>query len=123
MAPKTSGKAAKKSGKAQKNISPLKPLPQPCCLASQGQEAKGPKGQGKPKKPSTHPGERYGGCCYQNLKERNGSSLAGHQEVHCCQLQMRFRQACPFLKKALKNGVEKGKFVQTKELVPPDRSN
>ncbi|XP_065079192.1 histone H1-III-like [Ochlerotatus camptorhynchus] len=74
-----------------------------------------PKGQGKPKKPSTHPPvNEMVVAAIKTLKERNGSSLQAIKKYIAANYKCDVAKLAPFLKKSLKNDVEKGTIVQTK---------
>ncbi|XP_055550422.1 histone H1-like [Wyeomyia smithii] len=77
---------------------------------------KAPKGDAKkPKKPSTHPPVNdMVLAAIKTLKERNGSSLQAIKKYIAANYKCDVAKLAPFLKKALKSGVEKGKLVQTK---------
>nr|XP_019542561.2 histone H1B-like [Aedes albopictus]XP_029734897.1 histone H1B-like [Aedes albopictus]XP_029734902.1 histone H1B-like [Aedes albopictus] len=87
----------------------------PAASPAKAKKPRAPKGQGKPKKPSTHPPVNdMVVAAIKTLKERNGSSLQAIKKYIAANYKCDVAKLAPFLKKALKNGVEKGKFVQTK---------
>nr|XP_029709456.1 histone H1-like [Aedes albopictus] len=87
----------------------------PAASPAKAKKPRAPKGQGKPKKPSTHPPRNdMVVAAIKTLKERNGSSLQAIKKYIAANYKCDVAKLAPILKKALKNGVEKGKFVQTK---------
>ncbi|XP_058446816.1 histone H1.8-like [Malaya genurostris] len=79
-------------------------------------KAKAAKGEAKkPKKPSTHPPVNdMVVAAIKTLKERNGSSLQAIKKYIAANYKCDVAKLAPFIKKALKSGVEKGKLTQTK---------
>ncbi|XP_058811212.1 uncharacterized protein LOC131676103 [Topomyia yanbarensis] len=72
-------------------------------------------GPAKPKKPSTHPPVNdMVLAAIKTLKERNGSSLQAIKKYIAANYKCDVAKLAPFIKKALKSGVEKGKLSQTK---------
>lgn len=70
---------------------------------------------GKPKKLPTHPPvNEMVVAALKALKERNGSSLQAIKKYISANFMCDVGKLAPFLKKALKTGVEKEKFTQTK---------
>ncbi|XP_029724353.2 late histone H1-like [Aedes albopictus] len=69
----------------------------------------------KPKKPATHPpANEMVLAALKNLKERKGSSLQAVKKYIGANYKCDVAKLSIFIRKALKAGVEKGTFVQTK---------
>lgn len=87
----------------------------PAASPAKAKKPRAPKGEGKPKKPSTHPPVNdMVVAAIKTLKERNGSSLQAIKKYIAANYKCDVAKLATFLRKALKNGVEKGTFVQTK---------
>ncbi|XP_021706524.1 histone H1-like [Aedes aegypti] len=94
---------------------PLKPLPQPRLPRQPRPRSQGPPRDRQAEEAVDHPPVNdMVVAAIKTLKERNGSSLQAIKKYIAANYKCDVAKLAPFLKKALKNGVEKGKFVQTK---------